>query len=131
MPLSASSTRSAWTPSFRSRCPCRAVDSFRSRPMIRRCIDQCGTPRREIFLDLDRHRCRLPAGQIVTPDVARLLENDRVLADRWKLDVEILERRELFRFFVRKVDGEKIHPAIAVGEKIDVVVWPPHRANIL
>jgi hypothetical protein len=66
-----------------------------------RCIDQCGTPRREIFLDLDRHRRRLPGPQIIPPDVPRLLKDNRVLADRWKLYVEILKGRELFRFLAR------------------------------
>ena len=58
-------------------------------------IDQGRAARREIFLDLDWHHGRLPAGQIVAPDVARLFEHDRVLPDRRELDVVILEGREL------------------------------------
>ena len=37
----------------------------------------------------------------------------------------------MFGFFARQVGRKKIHPAIAVGEKIDAVVRSPHWANIL
>ena len=56
-----------------------------------RSVDKGGAPGGEILLNVDRDRRRLPARQIVTPDVARLLEDDRVFPDRRELDVEILE----------------------------------------
>ena len=95
------------------------------------CIDKRGASNCEIFLDLNRHRRGLTARQIVTPDVSGLLEHDRVFADRRELDVEICEVRELPGFLRRKVDNEQVHAVVAIGDEIDFVVRPPHRADIL
>ena len=69
-------------------------------------INQRRTAKREIFFDLDGYRRGLTRGKIVAPDVPRLLENYRVLADGWKLDVVIREVRELLCFFRRQIDKE-------------------------
>ncbi len=95
------------------------------------CVDQSAVATVEIFLDCDRHRCGLTCGKIVAPDVTGLLEYDRVFAERRKLDVEISEVRELLRFFCCEINDEQVHPIVAVGDKIDFVVWSPHRADIL
>ena len=95
------------------------------------CIDKRRAADRKIFLDLDRHRRCLTAREIVAPDVSRLLEHDRVFADRRKLDVEISEVRELLGFLRRKVDNEQIHAVVAIGDEIDLVVRSPHRADVL
>ena len=55
----------------------REIDRF---DVLRR-IDEGSTAGSEIFLDFDRDRRGLAAGQIVTPDVTRFFEDDRVLAD--------------------------------------------------
>ena len=98
--------------------------------MLRR-IDQCRAARGEVFLEVDRHYRRLPAGQIVTPDVTRLFEYNRVLPDRRELDVVILEGRELLGVFAGQIRREEIHPAVAIGDEIDAVIRPPHRADVL
>ena len=73
----------------------------------------------------------LSGREIETPDVAGLLEDDRVRADRRELDVVVLEGGELLRFLRREVDREEVHPAVAVGEEVDLVVRAPHRADVL
>ena len=95
------------------------------------CIHQGRTSDRQIFLDLDRQRRGLAALQIVSPDVAGLFENDRFFPDRRKFDVEIFEVGELLCFLRDKIDNKQIHPAVAIGNEIDLVVRSPHRANVL
>ena len=60
-----------------------------------RSVDQPGAARGKILFDLNRDRRGLSARQVVTPDVTGVLEDDRVLAERRELDVEILEVRQL------------------------------------
>ena len=78
-----------------------AIRSQVHRFKLFRRVYQRGTPGDEVFLDLDRYGRGLSAAEIVTPDVACLFEDNRVLADGWKLDVKILERSELLRLLVR------------------------------
>src|SRR5207247_9691438 len=68
------------------------------------CVYQPAVATVEIFLNCDRHRRGLTCGKIVAPNVSGLLEYDRVFAERRKLDVEIGELRELFRFFFCEVN---------------------------
>ena len=70
-------------------------------------------------------------GKIVTPGVSRLLEDDRVFADGWKLDIEIGEVCELLGFFRCEINNEQVHPFVAIGDKIDFVIRSPHRADVL
>ena len=60
-----------------------------------------------------------------------MFENDRVLADGRKFDVEIFEARELFRCLRGKIDNEQVHSTIAIGDEIDFVVRTPHRTDVL
>src|SRR5262249_12319940 len=66
-----------------------------------------------------------------TPDIARLLENYRVFADRRKLNVVVCEMRELPGFLCRRIDNEQIHAVVAIGNEIDFVVRSPHWADVL
>ena len=95
------------------------------------CVDQPAVATVEIFLDCDRHRRGLTCGEIIAPDVTGLLKHDRVFADGWKFDVEISKVRELLRFFCCEINDEQIHPIVAVGDEIDLIVRSPHRADVL
>src|SRR5215471_18271196 len=95
------------------------------------CIDEPAASAVEIFSNIDGDRRGLSRGKIVTPDVSRLFEHDRLFADRRELDVEISEMRELLGLFRAKVDNEQIHSVVAIRGKIDFVVRSPHRADIL
>ena len=96
-----------------------------------RSIDKSGAAGGEVLLNLNRDRSRLPVRQIVTPDVASLLEDDRVFPDGGELDVKILEASSAASFPCPEIDREEIHSPIAIGEKINVVIRSPHRANVL
>src|SRR5262245_19575663 len=60
-----------------------------------RCIDKVGAAGGEVLLNLNWNRSRLSTRQVVTPDVARLFEDDRVFPNRRELDIKILEARQL------------------------------------
>ena len=60
-----------------------------------------------------------------------MFEDNRIFADGWKLDVEILKGGQLFQFFAREINRKKIHSAIAIGGEIDAIIRSPHRADIL
>jgi len=96
-----------------------------------RCIEEGCTAGGEILFNLNRDRSRLPGRQIPAPDVASLLEDDRVFPEARELDVKIREARQLLHFLGPEVDREEIHSPIAIGEKINVVIRSPHRANVL
>src|SRR5205823_522157 len=80
----------------------------------------------EIFFDLDGHRSGFAGFQIVSPDVTGLLEDDRLLTDRWKLDVEVFKGGELSRFLGAEIGRKQIQPAVAIGRKINFIVRAPH-----
>ncbi len=95
------------------------------------CIDQRISSDREIFLDVDRHGARFAALQVVTPNVAGLLEYDGLFADRRKLDVEIFKGGELSRFLGAEIGRKQIHSAVAIGQEINFIIRSPHRADVL
>src|SRR5882672_4506552 len=96
-----------------------------------RCIDQSAASAVEIFFDVDRHRRGLAGRQIVTPDVSGLLEHDRLLADRWQLDVEIGEMRELLCLLCCRIDNEEVHSGVTIRYTIYFDVRSVYRLYVL
>ena len=62
--------------------------------LLRR-VNQPGAARGKIFFHLNWDGRGLSTGEIEAPDVAAVLEDDGVLAERGELDVEVLEVGEL------------------------------------
>src|SRR5215475_4241678 len=95
------------------------------------CIDQSAAATVEVFLDINRDRRGLSGCEIVPPDVTGLFEHDRLLADGWKLNVEVREMRELLCFLRCKIHSEEVHAVVTVRNEIDFIVRSPHRADVL
>ena len=94
-------------------------------------IDRGGSAACKILLNRNRHLARLFRREIEMPDVASLFENDSTFAERRKLDVVILEGGVLRRFLRREIVTEQIHVPVAIREKVDLIIWRPHRDDVL
>src|SRR4051794_11020564 len=94
-------------------------------------VDKSGASGGEILFYFNWHRRGLAAREIVSPNITGLFKDDRILSERRKLDIEILEGSELFRLLAGQVGRKQVHATVAIGSVVDAIVRAPHRANVL
>jgi len=99
---------------------------------IARDLHQPSPPAGQVLADRDIHLSACFRVEIETIDVPAVLEDDRPVAHRRKLDVEIDELRQLPRFLRAQVAHVEVHPPILVpvGEKVNPLALP-HGEDVL
>src|SRR6516225_3500483 len=85
-----------------------------------------------VLQDLDRHALGLLACEVKAIDPTAALEDNRLVAQRWELDVELAEARELTGLLLLEFIDVEVHPlqGVAIGEEVDPVAVP-HRKDVL
>ena len=86
----------------------------------------------EVLLDFDGNFLGLLRGQVEAVNEPAILEHDRGVAERGKLDRELGEMGELAGLLCAQVVGEKVGlpVGIALGHEVNLVA-PPHGEDVL
>ena len=89
-------------------------------------LDDLAPPRDLVVGDDDGHAGRLFGGQVERVEIAAVLEDDVLGAERGELDVELGEARQLARRLGGEVVDVEVHPfrLVPVGQEVDAVAAP-------